>query len=268
MCPWIPMASLRESPLESADFSWRGCGYGEKKSRQLLECREISRSRWLALAALAAVLGVWLGQHSAWMRPQGSQSSGTTAPGAALEPPASASSRPEELTQSIPLQLPTFSLQAMDGTAMTSAQFRGEALLINFWATWCAPCRHEIPLLQSLVSQRRQIPFRVIGIAVDHANEVREFVRRYGVRYPVAVGAQDALDFAASLGVPTPVFPFSVFTDRRHRIIALVIGEMDAARAQAILHVVDEVDAGRLSLTQARSALSANARMQLLDLSG
>ena len=92
----------------------------------------------------------------------------------------------------------------------------------------------------------------VVGIAVDHRDKVLEFADRFKIGYPLLIGEQDALDAAAALGVETPVFPFTVFTDRRGEVVALFIGELHKPQAELILAEVENLNKGLVQLAAAR----------------
>lgn len=82
------------------------------------------------------------------------------------------------------LSLAQVSLPALDGASVSLAQFRDKVLVLNFWATWCGPCREEMPALQALSEQLDPERFRVIGVNVDQdLNLVREFVLKYGINF-------------------------------------------------------------------------------------
>jgi thiol-disulfide isomerase/thioredoxin len=157
----------------------------------------------------------------------------------------------------IPDHLPRFSLQDASGKSTPIDSFGGKSLLINFWATWCAPCRKEIPLLQSLQAEWADRGVTVVGIAVDHRESVLEFARRFKITYPLLIGEQDALDAASALGVGSPVFPFTVFTDRRGEVVALYVGELHKPQAELILSQVQSLNQGQIELAAARRAITA-----------
>jgi len=157
----------------------------------------------------------------------------------------------------IPDRLPQFSLGDRSGKTTPIASFAGKSLIINFWATWCAPCRSEIPLLESLQAEWAGRGASVVGIAVDHRDEVLEFADRFKIGYPLLIGEQDALDAAASFGVTSPVFPFTVFTDRRGEVVALFIGELHQPQAELILSQVQQLNDGQIELPAARRAITA-----------
>ena len=128
-------------------------------------------------------------------------------------------------------------------------------MLINFWATWCAPCRREIPLLKNLRHERAADGLEIVGIAVDFRDAVQHYSHEMSIDYPVLVGEQDGLDAIAAFGMDT-VFPFTVFADRRGRIVALKVSELHADEADFILDRVKAIDAGRLDLATAKKEIA------------
>jgi thiol-disulfide isomerase/thioredoxin len=206
--------------------------------------------------ALAVLLGIWAGFkfHSTHPAPQ-----------ASVAVPAGVASAPDPTENSeldaashavIPARLPDFSLDDLTGKPTSIAAWRGKSLVINFWATWCAPCRREIPLLKTLAADWAGRDLTVIGIAVDHADKVREFAGQFKIDYPVLIGEQDALEVAAKFGMQTPGFPFTVFTDRRGEVVALFVGELQRPQADFILSQVQDLNQARIALPEARRAIA------------
>lgn len=221
--------------------------------------------RWAAVAALcAAAIGLWTGlQVQRRPRPMPTATVVKTPVGEASAP---TESDPLAWDQGlappgkIPAELPPFELHAPDGRPVSVARWTGRALVINFWATWCPPCRREIPLLQGLQASWSDRGVTVVGIAVDFPDKVATYARTHGIEYPLLVGEQDALDVAASLGVVSPAFPFTVFTDRRGRIVALYLGELHKPQADLILSVVDSLNQNRGDLPDARERIAAGLK--------
>ncbi len=138
------------------------------------------------------------------------------------------------------------------------AEYRGHPLVLNFWATWCEPCRREIPLLEAL-HQERAGSVQIVGVAVDFQADVLEYAQAHGITYPLLMGEKGGLAAVNAFGMDT-VFPFTVFADASGNIIAVKRGELHADEARLILENVTAVDAGRLGLSAARSAISAGLR--------
>jgi thiol-disulfide isomerase/thioredoxin len=156
----------------------------------------------------------------------------------------------------VPARLPDFSLNDLSGKATSIDAWSGKSLVINFWATWCAPCRREIPLLKALATDWAGRDLAVIGIAVDYVDKVRPFAERFKIDYPVLIGEQDALEVAAKFGMDSPALPFTVFTDRRGEIVALFVGELHRPQADFILSEVQSLNQERIQLPEARRAIA------------
>lgn len=159
---------------------------------------------------------------------------------------------PSQPLPRIPDRLPSFTLGDRAGKPTSIDTWRDKSLIINFWATWCAPCRREIPMLQSLNGEWSGRDVQVVGVAVDHRPDVVAYADKLKIGYPLLIGEQDALDVAGELGFASPVFPFTVFTDRRGDVVTLFVGELHRAQADLILSVVQELNDNRLPLPQAR----------------
>ena len=217
-----------------------------------------------AAAALVVIVGIWAGirVHSTWTAP-GAGHRGIATPVGEASPPVSSDlvDQPHAgLAGSdikIPTRLPAFTLADLGGVPTPIARWQGKSLVINFWATWCAPCRREIPMLGHLAAQWADRGVVVVGIAVDHRKAVASYAQALKIPYPLLVGEQDALDAASALGVASPVFPFTVFTDAAGEIVALYVGELHPAQADLILSRVQSVDRHELSLLEARRSIAA-----------
>ena len=154
--------------------------------------------------------------------------------------------------------IPEFTLADRDGVPRSlKDDWQGKALIINFWATWCAPCRREIPLLNALATARAAENFQVVGVAIDFRDKVLEYARETPIQYPILIGEQDALDAAAAFGVDAVGLPFTIFTDTSGRVIALHMGELTADEADIILGAVAKVNAGQFDPAQARQAIAS-----------
>jgi thiol-disulfide isomerase/thioredoxin len=156
----------------------------------------------------------------------------------------------------IPEVLPDIQLEDLKGVKHSLADWKGHPLLINFWATWCEPCRREIPLLKTLRHAAEAPPgTEVIGVAVDFRAAVQRYARQMGIDYPVLIGEQNGLSAIAAFGMDT-VFPFTVFADGKGRIVTLKVGELHPDEAKVILEKMSAVEAGRADMASARRQIA------------
>lgn len=168
--------------------------------------------------------------------------------------------KPEaEIGQTIPEMLPDFTLATLEGPPRALSSFEHPSLIVNFWATWCAPCRREIPLLRQLRAERGARGVEVVGIAVDFRDDVERYAAEIGLDYPLLIGEEDGLAAADAFGI-NPVFPFTVFADGQRRIVAVKIGELHADESAYILDHIERINAGSLDLVLAREQIRAEIR--------
>jgi len=114
---------------------------------------------------------------------------------------------------------PDFSLPDLDGNVHNVREWDGAVLVLNFWATWCAPCVKEIPMLAGIDREYRAKGLQLIGIALDRAAPVRAFVHRFGVGYPVLLGEQEAIEVGRAYGNRVGALPFTAVVDRHGKIV-------------------------------------------------
>lgn len=119
-------------------------------------------------------------------------------------------------------QAPNFTLQTLDGKDMSLSDLRGKAVLLNFWATWCGPCKIETPWLVELQKEYGSQGLQVVGIAMDDSgkDDIEKFAKDMGVNYPVLLGKEAVGD--AYGGVPA--LPESFFIGRNGKIVERIIG--------------------------------------------
>ncbi|HUL45902.1 MAG TPA: TlpA disulfide reductase family protein [Steroidobacteraceae bacterium] len=221
------------------------------------------KSRWLPAATaltLAGILGCGaLGFLVYRLAPQAKTVAESLPPAQPLR-----DSAPLPPNHPIPETLPEISLPDSNGTPHRLSEWTGKPLVLNFWATWCEPCRREIPLLEELRRENHGNGFEIVGIAIDHRDSVTKYVQEMKIDYPVLVGERGGLEAAAAFGME-PVLPFSVFADAQGRIVTLKIGELHRDEAAFILARLADVGAGRLGLQAARAQI--DAAMQRLAVS-
>ena len=171
---------------------------------------------------------------------------------AEIEAPVAAAVDSEVDTTALPID---FSLTGLDGIVRNLSDWSGRARLVNFWATWCAPCRREIPLLKTLQDGQGDDGLQVIGIAVDFREDVIAYAEEAEFNYPILVGQEDAMAAAEISGVQFIGLPFTLVVSREGVLLTAHIGEIVEAQLEHITTVLDRVDRGELDTAGARAAL-------------
>lgn len=126
----------------------------------------------------------------------------------------------------------------LEGRPRRLLEWRGRALLCNFWATWCAPCREEIPLLVAASHHWRTRGIEIVGIGVDSAVKIREFAKNYQITYPLLVADGTTISLVRSLGNPAGGLPYTVALDRKG---ALVYRHLGALSEPALRQVMESL---------------------------
>ncbi len=155
----------------------------------------------------------------------------------------------------IPERLPDVTLADRDGRPRALSEWAGRPLIVNFWATWCAPCRREIPMLNALAADERYAGFEVIGIAIDFREDVLAYLQKTPIDYTVLIGEQDGMEAARAFGMESIGLPFTAFSDLQGRIVTIHVGELHREQAEVILSAVRAVDAGEIEMPAARDRI-------------
>ena len=148
-----------------------------------------------------------------------------------------------------------FSLTDMSGTLRHASEWDGQPKLLNFWATWCAPCRREIPLLKETQDRYSDLDLQVIGIAVDFAEDVVAYAEHAEFNYPILVGQEDAMAVAETSGVEFIGLPFTMVVAPSGELIKTHVGEIVEAHIDAITDVLAQLQRNEIDLDGARAAL-------------
>ena len=138
----------------------------------------------------------------------------------------------------IPDRRPDVTLADRDGKPRSLAEWNGRPQVINFWATWCAPCRREIPMLNQLATDGARPEIALIGIAIDFREDVLTYLEKTPIDYTVLIGEQDGLDAARAFGMESLGLPFTAFVDKQGRIVTMHLGELHRPQADVILSIV------------------------------
>jgi thiol-disulfide isomerase/thioredoxin len=129
--------------------------------------------------------------------------------------------------------LPDLRLPTLDGRELSSSNWAGQVVVLNFWATWCPPCLREMPLLDEWQQTYGNQGLQMVGIAIDRAAEVASFLENNAVSYPVLIGNRDSVDLSRQLGNRTGGLPFTVGFDPVGRRIFSHTGEVDSDLLEA-----------------------------------
>ena len=112
-----------------------------------------------------------------------------------------------------------FFLENIEGETVSIGEFRGEKTLINFWATWCRPCRKEMPMLNGVFLSQDPSDFSVVGIAIDKPEKVKQFVAELGIDFPIMVGQSEAYDVMKDLGNEALTLPYTILIDEEGEVV-------------------------------------------------
>ena len=126
--------------------------------------------------------------------------------------------------------VPLISLTLLDasGGKQALAQWKGKVLAVNFWATWCAPCREEIPEFSHVSEEYAAKGVQFVGIGIDSVDNLRKFKKEIQVAYPLLVGENDAMQASAALGNKLMALPFTAILSRSGKVTQVKLGKMGA----------------------------------------
>ena len=150
-----------------------------------------------------------------------------------------------------------FELIDLQESMRSSSEWDGSAKLINFWATWCAPCRREIPLLNQTQNGFTDKSIQIIGIAVDDFSEVVSYSETTDFDYPILIGEQEAIAIAENSDVEFIGLPFTMIVTKNNEIIKTHIGEIKEHHIKLITQVLSEIENKTLSIAEAKIQLGS-----------
>lgn len=149
---------------------------------------------------------------------------------------------------------PEFTLVDLDGNERAFSEYQGRHRMLNFWATWCTPCRREIPLLKTFQEEQGDDGILVMGIAVDFFEEVQRYAEAAEFNYPILVGEEDAMAVAESSGVQFIAMPFTMFVSREGQYLGAYLGELHREQLDNIDNILSRLDAGDIGVEEAKGA--------------
>ncbi|HET8747868.1 MAG TPA: TlpA disulfide reductase family protein [Ramlibacter sp.] len=186
-------------------------------------------SRRSALIVGVGVAAALAGAGYAWMRSRQPAPASVHGPGAAGGTGAGAIDQ-AGVEQFWPLEFET-----PQGAKLAMASFKGRPLLLNFWATWCAPCIEEMPMLDAFYRQNTAKGWQLLGLAIDQPSSVRKFLDKTAVSYPIGLAGFGGTELTKALGNTAGGLPFSVVFDKEGKLRQRKIGRLSEADLQAWL---------------------------------
>ncbi|MCC7487638.1 MAG: TlpA family protein disulfide reductase [Burkholderiales bacterium] len=173
-----------------------------------------SRRRWVVMAGAGAVAALAGYGVNRWLR----------------EPPDAGAGNPAALQALLAARMPS-----LDGGTRALEHWRGQVLVVNFWATWCAPCRKEIPEFVRVQARHGGRGLQLVGIAIDQPQAVRAFASEFGINYPLLIGGLDTMALMREAGNRASVLPFTMVLDRRGNVAKRHAGTLDEAQVERII---------------------------------
>jgi thiol-disulfide isomerase/thioredoxin len=120
------------------------------------------------------------------------------------------------------------------GREQALEQWRGKVLVVNFWATWCAPCREEIPDFVRLQDELGAKGLQFVGIAIDQADKVGQFQKEFSINYPLLIGGYGAIELSRALGNRLGALPFTALVGRDGDVAYVHMGPLKEAQLRAL----------------------------------
>lgn len=133
-----------------------------------------------------------------------------------------------QLTGDAEPSLQPFSFPDLAGNSRHSSEWKGQVLVVNYWATWCPPCRKEMPLFIETQKRLQERGLQFVGIAIDDPHMVQDFVDVYNINFPVLIGNADAVKLSTRMGNRFESLPFTAIFDREGNSRYIQAGEVTA----------------------------------------
>lgn len=131
--------------------------------------------------------------------------------------------------------LPEFAYPDLAGVDRASGEWNGQVMLVNYWATWCPPCRQEMPHFVDAQREFGDQGLRIIGIAIDDPELVRDFVDLYNINFPILIGGLNAMEVSKRMGNQFETLPYSAIYDRDGKLVLAHAGMFTAEQLHEVL---------------------------------
>jgi thiol-disulfide isomerase/thioredoxin len=124
------------------------------------------------------------------------------------------------------------------GRHQALSQWRGQVIVLNFWASWCAPCREEMPDFVALRTQYQSRGVEFVGVAIDNSANVAQFLQQMAINYPILIGEGAAHSLARQLGNPSGALPYTIVLDRDGKVVLSHLGRLPRATLETTLRKI------------------------------
>jgi len=135
----------------------------------------------------------------------------------------------DEQSVAAPLALWDAGFERPDGPELKLTDFKGQSLVINFWATWCTPCVEEMPLLNNFYQENKAKSWQMIGLAIDQPSAVRRFLAQHPVEYPVGLAGLNGTELMSLLGNQAGGLPFTIVINAQGVVRMRKLGKLSQA---------------------------------------
>jgi thiol-disulfide isomerase/thioredoxin len=184
---------------------------------------QASKVLFFVMVLVAFIAGVLFSQQQAKLQAKQEAEEANQAQMEAAIAAAKPATVPSEKIEEVASLLPR-EMQDVRGNVQPISSYLKELNLINFWATWCAPCREEMPLFDAVYQVHSEQGFQVIGIAIDDLEPVDTFVQELGIRYPIVLAGEHGWDLLETTGNPMNLLPYTILIDRQGKVLEQKLG--------------------------------------------
>lgn len=125
---------------------------------------------------------------------------------------------------------PAFNLSRLSGGQLALEDYKGKLVLLNFWASWCPPCRAEIPGFIKVQDEYKGYPFTILGVAIEDKEDVATYAKEVSINYPISFGTEDAYNISGEYGNPDGALPYSVLISPEQKILYVFHGFLSDAK--------------------------------------
>ena len=144
---------------------------------------------------------------------------------------------PDDLSATAAIEFGRLRLPDQHGKNQGFEQWHGRILIVNFWATWCEPCRDEVPDLLKIQAKYAAKSVQVVGIAADSAVKVRLFAEEFRVGYPLLIGGMEVIDLMRRLGNPVGGLPYTIIMDASGKVVTRHLGRISEGQLEAAVRL-------------------------------